>query len=90
MVKDSPAYEGDRMTGCNREYNGEHKVEGSSLRCGNKLLWKTADNNRERTLEIILCEDCKQQDTNKMLGLLQEDCKLQDLVDDVEEDNDLF
>jgi hypothetical protein len=48
------------MNGCNKPYNGEHKVEGSSLRCGNKLLWKTADNNRERILEIILCEDCKQ------------------------------
>jgi hypothetical protein len=77
------------MNGCNKPYNGEHKVEGSSLRCGNKLLWKTADNNRERTLEIILCEDCKQQDTNKMLGLLQEDEELQSLVDDTTEEGAL-
>jgi hypothetical protein len=59
------------------------------LRCGNKLLWKTADNNRERILEIILCEDCKQQDTNKMLGLLQEDEELQSLVDDTTEEGAL-
>jgi hypothetical protein len=77
------------MNGCNKPYNGEHKVEGSSLRCGNKLLWKTADNNRERILEIILCEDCKQQDTNKMLGLLQEDEELQSLVDDTTEEGAL-
>jgi len=46
--------------GCNKPYNGEHKVEGSPLRCGTKLYWATAKDNRERTLEIVLCEECKE------------------------------
>lgn len=48
-------------TGCGKEYNGEHKVEGAPLRCGQNLYWKTKDAARpqDRTLEIHLCPACK-------------------------------
>lgn len=45
--------------GCGKAYNGEHKVEGAPLRCGVRLYWATAKDKRERTLEVLLCEQCK-------------------------------
>ena len=47
------------MTGCGKEHNGNHKVEGTSLRCGQSLYWKVPDKDKERTKEVILCDDCK-------------------------------
>lgn len=40
----------------------EQVLEGDSLRCGVNLYWKVPgnkSNNRERTKQTLLCEDCK-------------------------------
>lgn len=47
------------MSGCNREYNGSHVVPGVPLRCGQNLYWKVPGKDRERTLEVNLCDKCK-------------------------------
>lgn len=45
---------------CGRAWDGEHKVEGAPLRCGDKLYWKTdASRPQDRTLEVNLCPQCK-------------------------------
>jgi hypothetical protein len=51
------------MAGCGREFNGNHKVEGASLRCGANLYWrlpnsKITDKTREH--ELLLCPLCKE------------------------------
>ena len=45
--------------GCGKAYNGEHKVECAPLRCGCHLYFATAKDKRERTLEVLLCPECK-------------------------------
>jgi hypothetical protein len=51
------------MSGCGRAWNGEHVVDGASLRCGEKLYWKlNALKPQERTLEVNLCPQCKEKE----------------------------
>jgi hypothetical protein len=52
------------MTGCGRDFNGDHKVEGAPLRCGTRLYWKkTSGKDTARELEIILCTACEEKET---------------------------
>ena len=55
------AKDGDIMNGCGKEYNGDYKVEGAPLRCGQNLYWKTdAARPQDRTLEVHLCPACRE------------------------------
>ncbi len=46
---------------CGAPTNGGHQVEGAVLTCGTRLYWKTKDSARpqDRTLEVVLCSECK-------------------------------
>jgi hypothetical protein len=52
------------MSGCGKDFNGKYAVEGAALRCGTHLYWKKVggkDNARE--LEVHLCEECEEKET---------------------------
>jgi hypothetical protein len=50
--------------GCGKPFNGAHKVDGAPLRCGVNLYWKTPEgNDRARTKEVNLCDECMEKET---------------------------
>lgn len=51
------------MAGCGKPYNGNHTVTGASLRCGQCLYWKVpGENDKTRTQELILCDECREKE----------------------------
>jgi hypothetical protein len=52
------------MAGCGKPWNGSHKVEGVSLRCGTRLYWKLKDakpTDKKRETENLLCPLCEEE-----------------------------
>ena len=47
------------MAGCGKDWNGSHVVTGTPLRCGQSLYWKVPGKDKERKLEVNLCDECK-------------------------------
>lgn len=53
------------MAGCGREHNGNYKVTGAPLKCGQNLYWKVPGKDKERTQEVHLCDECKTKEETK-------------------------
>jgi hypothetical protein len=52
------------MSGCGRDFNGDHKVEGTPIRCGMNLYWKKGSGkDNARDLEVNLCPECEEKET---------------------------